>query len=74
MEQYPAVRLMVAHGRALAIVVGVAVPAVAVLGILLADWHWIWGPAALLAGVVIGFVFRTFVELTQIIVDMLLPQ
>ena len=30
--------------------------------------------SAVFAGIALGFVFRTFAELTQIIADMLLPQ
>lgn len=74
MEQYPAVRFMVAHGRKLAIPVGLALPVLALVGIALADWHWLWAVAALAAGTVLGFVVRVFAELTQIIADMLLPQ
>jgi F0F1-type ATP synthase assembly protein I len=74
MEQYPAVRFMVSHGRKLAIPVGLALPVLVLLGILFADWHWVWGIAAIAAGVIVGFAFRTFAELTQIIADMLLPQ
>lgn len=74
MEEYPAVQFMVKYGRKLAILVGLALPVLVVLGILVAEWHWVWGIAALVAGGVVGFAFRTFAELTQIIADMLLPQ
>lgn len=74
MEQYPAVQFMVAHGRKLAILVGLALPVLVALGIVFAGWHWVWGVAAIVAGVIAGFAFRTFAELTQIIADMLLPQ
>ncbi len=74
MEQYPAVQFMVKHGRNLAILVGLALPVLVLIGIVFAEWHWVWGVAALVAGGVVGFAFRTFAELTQIIADMLLPQ
>lgn len=74
MEQYPAVQFMVKHGRNLAILVGLALPVLVLIGIVLVEWHWVWGIAALVAGVIVGFAFRTFAELTQIIADMLLPQ
>jgi len=74
MEQYPAVQIMVTHGRWLAIPIGLAVPALVLLGVLTAGWSWVWGAIAVAAGIVIGFAFRTFAELTQIIADMLLPQ
>ena len=74
MERYPAVRFMVTHGRNLSILVGLALPVLVLVGILAADWHWVWGAAAVVGGVIVGFAFRTFAELTQIIADMLLPQ
>lgn len=74
MEQYPAVQFMVTHGRKLAIPVGFALPVLALLGLVFAGWHWVWVVAAVAAGAVVGFAFRTFAELTQIIADMLLPQ
>jgi hypothetical protein len=74
MEQYPAIRFMVGHGYKLAIAVGLLAPLFAVVATLVADLHWIWVLASLIAGLLIGFVFRTFVELTQVIADMLLPQ
>ena len=74
MEQYPAVQFMVAHGRKLSILVGLALPFLVALGIVFAGWHWVWGAAAIVAGIGFGFAFRTLAELTQIIADMLLPQ
>jgi len=74
MEQYPAVRFMVAHGRWLAVPVGLALPVLVLLGVLTAGWSWVWAILAVAAGIVAGFAFRTFAELTQIIADMLLPQ
>ena len=74
MEQYPAVRFMVKHGSVLAILAGIALPMLVLIGVLAAGWHWVWLIGAVVAGVALGFVFRTFAELTQIIADMLLPQ
>ena len=74
MEQYPAVQFMVTHRRKLSILVGLALPFLVALGIVFAGWHWVWGITAIAAGVGLGFAFRTFAELTQIIADMLLPQ
>jgi len=74
MEQYPAVQFMVAHGRKLSILFGLALPFLVALGIVFAGWHWVWGAAAIVAGIGFGFAFRTLAELTQIIADMLLPQ
>ena len=74
MEQYPAVKVMVKHGPKLAILAGLFLPMLILLGVIIAGWHWVWLVVAVTAGIAIGFVFRTFVELTQIIADMLLPQ
>ncbi len=74
MEQYPAVQFMVAHGRKLSILVGLALPFLVALGIVFAGLHWVWGAAAIVAGIGFGFAFRTFAELTQLIADMPLPQ
>ncbi len=74
MEQYPAVRIMVKYGSMFAVLAGLALPLLALVGFLSAGWHWVWLVAAVFAGIALGFVFRTFAELTQIIADMLLPQ
>jgi len=74
MEQYPAVRFMVQHGGKLAVMAGISLPVLVLLGVLAAGWHWVWLVAAIVGGGALGFVFRTFAELTQIIADMLLPQ
>jgi len=74
MEQYPAVRFMVQHGAKLAVMVGISLPVLVLLGVLVVGWHWVWLVAAVVGGGALGFVFRTFAELTQIIADMLLPQ
>ena len=74
MEQYPAVRFMVQHGAKLAILAGLALPLLGLVGVFAAVWHWIWFAAAVVAGIALWFVFKTFAELTHIIADMLLPQ
>jgi hypothetical protein len=74
MEQYPAVRFMVQHGAKLAVMVGISLPVLVLLGVLVVGWHWVWLVAAVVGGGALGFAFRTFAELTQIIADMLLPQ
>ena len=74
MEQYPAVRFMVRYGRRLAWGVAAAPVLIVVLGALLAEWGPVWWLTGVILGAVLGFAFRTFAELTQIIADMLLPQ
>tara|TARA_Y100001960_G_C14716427_1_gene849864 strand:- start:1453 stop:1677 length:225 start_codon:yes stop_codon:yes gene_type:complete len=74
MEQYPAVRFMVRHGAKLAILTGLVLPIIGLVGVFIAGWHWIWLIAGIVSGIALWFVFKTFAELTQIIADMLLPQ
>ena len=74
MDNYPAVRFLTTHGDRAAFVVALAPLLLVVLGVALADWHWIWLVMALAGGAFIGFMFRAFVELTRIIAEMLLPQ
>jgi len=74
MEQYTAVRLVTKHGTRLALAAGAALPLLALLGLLVAGWHWVWLPVAAVAGVAVWFLFRLIAELTRIICEMLLPQ
>ncbi|MFT6581968.1 MAG: hypothetical protein ACJAU6_002409 [Alphaproteobacteria bacterium] len=74
MENYPAVALMVKHGTRIAIATGLA-PVVAIAIIMIfCTLHWGWLVAAIGLGVSAAFLMKVFVELVQIIVDMLLPQ
>ena len=72
MEQYPAIRFMVDHGSKLAWLVALSIPALALLGVMVVNWHWLWLLVALLTGALAGVVFRTMAELTQVIAEMLL--
>ena len=74
MEQYPTVSFMVKYGRTFSKLIGFCPTILALIGFLDAGWHWVWLIVAVVAGVTIWFLFMTFVELTQIIADMLLPQ
>jgi hypothetical protein len=74
MEQYPAVAWMVRYGRQMSIVVAAAPLVCALIGVLAYDWVLPTVLAGVGVGLLLGFAFRTFAELTQIIADMLLPQ
>ena len=74
MEQYPAVQFMVTYGRRLSVAVALAPVLIAILGIAIASWGILSLVVSLILGLILGFAFRTFAELTQIIADMLLPQ
>jgi len=73
-EQYPAVKFLVQHGAQLSVAVGFAPLLVVLAGAWFEGWGPVWWLAALIGGAVLGFAFRTLVELTRIIADMLLPQ
>lgn len=74
MEQYPAVQFMVKYGPRMSYLVAVAPVLIVALGAWFEGWGPVWWVTGGLAGAVLGFAFRTFAELTQIIADMLLPQ
>ncbi|NQV54550.1 MAG: hypothetical protein HQ503_01710, partial [Rhodospirillales bacterium] len=67
---YPTLKFLVRFGNVLAVVLGIAPIALA----------WALGASpvilviAVLAGVVLGFFVRSYVELVRVVIDMLLPQ
>ena len=74
MENYPAIAILVRHGKLLAALVALlpvlgALCAVAALGL-----HWAWIVVGVVAGGLAGFLIKVMVELTVIITDMLLPK
>jgi hypothetical protein len=74
MENYPAVAIMVKHGTRIAIATGMAPITVALIIMYFCAFQWGWLFAAIGIGLFAGFLMKVFVELVQIIVDMLLPQ
>ena len=73
MEQYPTLNFLLTHGRKIATALAAVVVAASVLAVLMgASWLWI------VAGVVfagIGYgVARSYVELIQLVTDMLVPK
>jgi hypothetical protein len=74
MENYPAIAILVKHGKLLAALVAV----LPVLGALCAvggfGLHWAWMAVGIVAGALAGFLVKVMVELTVIITDMLLPK
>jgi len=74
MENYPAIAILVKHGKALAFLVA-ALPVLASLCAVGAlGMHWSVVVAGVVVGVIAGFLFKVMVELTVIITDMLLPK
>jgi hypothetical protein len=74
LQNYPSVRLLVGYGRSLSILAGFGIYLFLLFGVVLAHWHWIWIPGGLFLGAFAGFLIRTLSELSQIIVDMLMPE
>ena len=75
MENYPAVAFLVKYGKWIAVLTGLApVAAVLVAMVFCTTLHWGWLVAAVGLGAFAGLLMKAFVELIQIIVDMLLPQ
>jgi hypothetical protein len=74
MENYPAIAILVKHGKALAVIVAL-LPLLAALGAVGAfGMHWSVVVAGAITGLLAGFLFKVMVELTVIITDMLLPK
>lgn len=74
MENYPAIAILVKHGKALSILVA-ALPVLASLYAVAAlGMHWSVLVAGVVVGIIAGFLFKVMVELTVIITDMLLPK
>ena len=72
-QAYPVVRLLVRHGNAISVAIGVLI---ALAGV----WGWFAGlgifcvVAGVVAGAFVGFLTRSYVELARIITDLLLPR
>lgn len=74
MENYPAIAILVKHGKALAILVAVLPILAALCAMGALGMHWIVLVAGVVVGAIAGFLFKVMVELTVIITDMLLPK
>jgi hypothetical protein len=73
LPRYPTVEFLVKHGPKFAIALGL----LPVLGGIVLSWFlqlWILTVVGLLAGGILFVVARSYVELVQIIADMLLPK
>ena len=74
MENYPAIAILVKHGKALAVVVAVLPVLASLYAIGAFGMHWSVVIAGVVVGALAGFLFKVMVELTLIITDMLLPK
>lgn len=74
MDQYPTIRLVVARGDIIAVVIALLPLAGAVAVAALFKVHWLVLVAGAVASLVSYFLMRSFVEIVRIIADMLLPK
>ena len=74
MENYPAIAILVKHGKALAVLVALLPLLGSLCLVASVGMHWSVILAGLVAGALAGFLFKVMVELTVIITDMLLPK
>ncbi len=73
MNKYPVVKLLMRHGNLFAIAVSLCVVAMAsVFAISISEPFWILG--AVLTGFVVYVLLKSYVELVEILSDMLMPQ
>ncbi len=70
MSQYPILNILVRHGNLLAVILGLLPIAIAVA----LDAEPVMLGAAIVAGVILGFFVRSYVELVRVVIDMLMPQ
>ena len=70
MSQYPILNILVRHSNLLAVILGLLPIAIAVA----LDAEPVMLDAAIVAGVILGFFVRSYVELVRVVIDMLLPQ
>jgi hypothetical protein len=73
MEQYPTLNFLLTHGSKIAVALAAAVVIAGIVAVA-SGAHWLW----LVAGVIfagIGYgVARSYVELIQLVTDMLVPK
>ena len=72
-KAYPMVRMLVKHGTALSIALGVVLAAAGIWAAL-AGFGWAWALAGVLTGAFAGLMMRSYVEVVRLIADMLLPR
>jgi len=74
MENYPAIAILVKHGKTLAAVVAVLPVLASLFAVGALGMHCGVVVAGIVVGLLAGFLFKVMVELTVIITDMLLPK
>ncbi|HET7238593.1 MAG TPA: hypothetical protein VFI76_06180 [Terrimicrobiaceae bacterium] len=74
MHNYVWINRFIRFGKPLAWVVGLAVPLLALWGVLAAGLPWVTFGVGVAVGVLAGFFILVFAELTHVIADMLLPR
>lgn len=73
MPSYPAVNILVRHGRLIAVLLGI-LPLIAAVWMVVVGVPTAFAVAAVVAAPVLYLLVRSYVELVTIIADMLLPK
>jgi hypothetical protein len=73
MSDYWALRTFTKFGTAIALMSTLFVPAAAAWAMALSSWSWVLFAAAIITGLIVGFLVKVFSELARLIVEMLLP-
>ena len=73
LPRYPTVEFLVKHGPKFAIALGI-LPLLCALALAWYLQMWILVPGGAIAGAILFVIARSYVELVQIIADMLLPK
>jgi hypothetical protein len=72
-DQYPALKLIVERGDALAAVIGI-LPLLGALALFALGMHWLVLAAGVVAAAVAYLLLRSYVELVRVMADMLIPK
>lgn len=73
MDSYPTIKLIVEHGNAIAVLIGL-LPLAGAIALVAFGLHWMILIAGAVTAAVVYFLLRSYVELVRVMADMLLPK
>jgi hypothetical protein len=73
MSDYWALRTFTKFGTVIAVLSMFFVPGAAAWAMAFSSWNWVLFVAAIVTGLIVGFLVKVFSELARLIVEMLLP-
>jgi hypothetical protein len=73
MSDYWALRTFTKFGTVFALVAAFFIPVTATWAMALSAWSWVLFLAAIVTGLIVGFLVKVFSDLARLIVEMLLP-